>query len=380
MAVAHRCVHDFAALRMPHRTLLGSRGVGNLLHRRVLHRPDKDFAAARECHLLAVGRQRSAASGDPYTLRLGKFLDIHVDGYLLWLASLTQSVNLAVISECQRAVGCLREETHRMRGELCHRLRLRHIVERRLPHIERPAVAFRQEIYRSSVGRKHRITVLARTFCKVFMFACFGVIAPDVTRHRRCVVFAPRILESFHILIEERPVFARERERLCRSAEHLARLATLHADCVKLCHARRREHRARCRSLYCCRIIHLLAVRRKPFGRLGSRIGGQTHGSTTCRVHHIDVEIAVTVGSESYFLAVRRPFRSRLVTARCRQALGLAAPGRYRKYIALICERNLLAVIRYRHVAQPERRRSSRPDRHGSHCAQYHFSFHKNGI
>ncbi len=120
MAVTHRGIHNLASLRMPRRQLFGRWSVCYLLHRRMLHRTDKNLAAAGKCHLTAVGRQRAAATANSQALGLGKLLRIDIDCHLAGFASVAECINFTVIAEHESPVGCLREKTHRMCCEFCH--------------------------------------------------------------------------------------------------------------------------------------------------------------------------------------------------------------------------------------------------------------------
>ena len=180
-----------------------------------------------------------------------------------------------------------------------------------------------------------------------------GIVAPYVVRHRRCVVLAPLIFHTFHILIEERAVIADESKRLCRRTKHLARLAPFYAYGIELCHARRGKHRTRRRCLHRRRIIYLLAIGRICFYIFGSRIGGKTHRCAPGGIHDVHIYIAMTVGIKRYSLVVGRPFRPCLIAVGGRQPRRLSASHRHREDIPLVGERYLLAIMGYFHIAKP---------------------------
>ena len=240
-----------------------------------------------------------------------------------------------------------------MGGEISQRTGGSRACNRESPHIECAAVAFAENIKCVPVGTQHRVAVLTGTVGHIGMLSRSRIIHPDIARHRRGVVFAPFILESFDIMVEHLRAVLAENRHLRRGAQHLARLPSGYRHHVKLGHTSRREHCRLRRVLYRSREIHIFPISGKCFGNLACRIEGQPFRRAAVGIHNKHIEIPVAVRGKRDFRPVGAPHRVRFITRQCCQPTCLPSGNRHRVDVTFISKGNPVAFGRDSHIAHP---------------------------
>ena len=257
-AVALGGVDEFFPIGAPLHAALGGRSGGDACRGFILHGGDEYIAAVDDGHHLAVRRGgslgRSAGCGE--FLYVGQRLVYERYRHLGRLSALAHSVYLAVVGETQGAVGSMGEKAHGVGGEMCYGRSMTVVGEG--IDIHAATVALAEEIVFALAGR--RICVLAPAVRYVGVGACACVVAPDVACDARCVVLAPFILKTFHILIKEGEAAGLPADISRRGGEHAGGGASCRRHGIELGHARRREKSAGGGVLYGGREQHGAAV------------------------------------------------------------------------------------------------------------------------
>ena len=335
----------------------------------IFHGGDEHFATDDEGHLLAVGADgsRRGARGERHPLRAVLVVASDIDGYLTGCAARGgQGVDFAVPGETE-GVCPAAEEAHGMGGEGgdgCHGLG---IVEGEGIDVEGCLPTFRHRMsvgggrgladapYRTAVSAEDGVAVLAGAGRQISVLPRGHVVAPHVAGDGRDVVFAPFVLHTLAVLVQEKVALRAVADHLGRGAEHLYRLASRYGDGIELAERRGGEQGTLGRVLNACAEEHLLPVRGEGRGCLASRVEGEPRGAATRRRHHEHIEVAVTVAGKGNLLPVGAPDGVGFVAVLRGEADSRAACGSHGVDVAHVAEGNLTAVRRDLDIAQPQR-------------------------
>ena len=137
-------------------------------------------------------------------------------------------------------------------------------------------------------------------------------------------MLTPDILTSLAVLIYKSPVIADERDLLCRGCKHLLVSSTVHTHRIKLSHGTLWKQSTCCRVLNSCSEQYILSVGSERPRCFLSGMSGHSERYSPAERNCINIEITISVRSESQCLSVRRPYR-RIIICRIRgQLTGLS--------------------------------------------------------
>ena len=288
----------------------GGSGVGNLLGSGIVGRSDKHFTAYQEGHLFAIGRRRGRG-GSAAEVEACHGIGVitgQIDFHLLRPAVGSLCVDFAVVSVAEGTLG-LRKEAYGVSLEGGDRLSFLRVVQLHTPYVEAAAVAFAQEEDVAAIVGQNRIAVFAGAIGQVGVTSGGGIVAPDVAGDGRCMVLAPFVFKAFAVLVEEGTVgLWQEVNHFGRRGQYLFGTSACCGNGIKFGHGRGGEEGTRSRVLKGGVEVDFLAVGREGGGYFGSRVIGQSFGTSAVGGHYEYIHIAIAVAGKGDLLAVGRPY------------------------------------------------------------------------
>ncbi len=329
--------------------------VGDALRGAVFHGRDVDVAAHDERDLFPVGRRRHLRrlvreDEPPLVVHAGG--RGRVDDDAARGSARRTHPQRAVVGVRERAVPRQRQRPHRVDGMVGHLRGGRVGREVGRVDVERPPALGEEP--EAPVGAHPSVAVLGARAGREPRVARRGeVVAPEIARRGRRVMFAERVLERLQVLVDDRPPVRRVPRREGGRRHHEGRARAVEGRRPELGPPTRR---------HAPRVVAPAsaeedggAVGREPGRALVGRVEREAAFGAAVGGDDEDVEVAVAVGREGDRPSVGRPHGRRLHAFVGRERHGPPARDGHRPHVAAVGEREPRGVRRDRRIPQPAR-------------------------